>query len=345
MSDVPGLVAAVDVGGTTIKGALARADGTLFRRHRVAVAAVDPSQLVSTVVELVADLLADADEIADGAAGIGLAVPGVVDEAAGVGRYSMILGWRNVAFADLLSPLGKPIAFGHDVSAGAYAEARRGAAVGHRDWLFLALGTGLGSTFVLGGQPYRGSNGTGGELAHVVVRPDGPACRCGKRGCLEMIATGPAIAAAYAAATGERTGVFTAADVAQRARDGDRRAAAVWGEAVSALAEVVAGYVEAMNPSLVVVGGGLAGAGPLLTEPLGAALGTRVAFADPAPPTVPAQFGADAALVGVAVAAHELTASGSAFGSPFRTTSASASSPSEQPHSPSPTPSTQGALP
>ena len=312
------LVAAVDVGGTTIKAALVDADGTLTARRRIPVAGIAPPELISTVIGTVSDLLSEAKLIADEAVAVGLAVPGVVDETDGIGRYSMILGWRDVPFAQLLARFGKPVAFGHDVSAGAYGESRRGAALGHSDWLFLALGTGLGSTFVLRDQPYRGHNGTGGELAHVVVRPGGPRCRCGKRGCLEMIATGPAIAAAYAVATGSDPGSLTAADVARRAHEGEPRAAEVWGAAVAALSEVVAGYVESMNPSLVVVGGGLAQAGEFLIAPLAEAVGARVAFADPAPRLVRARLGADAALAGVAVAAHELAATGTSFGSPFR---------------------------
>ena len=312
------LVAAVDVGGTTIKAALVDAEGTLTARRRIPVAGIAPAELVPTVIGTVADLLSEVESTCDEAVAVGLAVPGVVDEADGIGRYSMILGWRDVPFAQLLARFGKPVAFGHDVSAGAYGESRRGAALGHSDWLFLALGTGLGSTFVLRDRPYRGHHGTGGELAHVVVRPDGPRCRCGKRGCLEMIATGPAIAAAYTLATGADPGSLTAADVARRAPDGDPQAAAVWGDAVGALSEVVAGYVESMNPSLVVVGGGLAEAGELLMAPLAEAVGGRVAFADPAPRLVRARHGADAALVGVAVAAHELAATGTLFGSPFR---------------------------
>ena len=245
----------------------------------------------------------------------------------------MILGWRDVPFRQLLERFDKPVAFGHDVSAGAYAESRRGAAIGHRDWLFLALGTGLGSTFVLDDRPYRGSNGTGGELAHVVVRPGGPLCRCGKTGCLEMVSTGPAVATAYGTAAGLPPGAVTAADVSRLAREGDPRAQLVWGEAVEALADAVAGYVEALNPSLVVVGGGLAEAGQLLLTPLATAVSARVAFADPAPVVTLARWGADAALVGMAVAAHELAAHELAapgtgrYGNPFRPLPSPPSSP------------------
>ena len=308
------MVAVVDVGGTTIKGAVVDADGTLLARADRRVAEVPRDALVPAVVEQVRTVVEAALRFG-GATAVGLAVPGVVDEHAGVGRYSMILGWRSVPFVELLSDLGLPVAFGHDVSSGAYAEARLGAARGQTDWLFLALGTGVGSTFVLGGRPYRGSNGTGGELAHVLVRPEGPVCRCGKRGCLEMVASGPAIAEAYAAATG--TPVGGADQVARLADGGDPVALAVWSDAVSALADAVATYTESMNPSLVVVGGGVGRAESLVVERLTSELRPRVRFADPAPVVVAAAHGADAALVGVAAVAHALVATGARFGVPF----------------------------
>lgn len=316
------VVAAVDVGGTTIKGAVVDGAGTRLARVDRRVVDIPRGGIIAAVVEQVRTVVDEARRLG-GATAVGLAVPGVVDEHAGVGRYSMILGWRAVPFADLLADVGLPVAFGHDVSSGAYAEAQLGAARGHTDWLFLALGTGVGSTFVLGGRPYRGSNGTGGELAHVIVRPDGPLCRCGKRGCLEMVASGPAIGEAYAAATGHP--VVGADEVARLAEQGDPAALAVWADAVSALADAVASYAESMNPSLVVVGGGVGRAGAFLVERLAAELRPRVRFADPPPAVVAAEHGADAALVGVAAAAHDLVASGSPFGVPFFVSPAPAS--------------------
>lgn len=308
------VVAVVDVGGTTLKGAVVDAAGTVLARTDRPVADVAPGGVVEAVAEQVRRVV-EAARPFGGAAAVGLAVPGLVDEAAGIGRWSLTLGWRDVDFLAPLAGLGLPVAFGHDVSSGAYAEARLGAARGHEDWLFLALGTGLGSTFVLGGRPYRGAGGSGGELAHVVVRPGGVLCRCGKRGCLETVSSGPAIARAYAAASG--SALAGAADVARLAAAGDVGAAAVWDDAVDALAEAVADYVESMNPSVVVVGGGVARAGGLLVDRLRDGLHARVRFADPPPPVVAAEHGAAAALVGIAARAHELGVTGAAFGVPF----------------------------
>lgn len=231
---------------------------------------------------------------------VGLAVPGIVDEAMGVGRLSMILGWRQVPFARLVvEATGLPTGFGHDVCSGALAEGRLGAARGHTNWLFLALGTGLGSAFMLGGRPYRGFNGYGGELSHIVADPAGPPCRCGKRGCLEMLASASAIADRYMHAVGSKE-LVTAAEVARRVRAGDEFAVRVWDDAVSALATVVAGYIESMNPSAVVVGGGLAEAGEMLLAPLRDQLEAQVQFADH-PAVLPALLGARAGLHGAAM--------------------------------------------
>ena len=311
------LVAAVDVGGTTIKSGLFTPSGQLLTSHRLAVSTIRPGAVVEAVIQVVRDLLEEAER-ADAAnvSAIGLAVPGVVDERAGIGRSSMMLGWRDVPFVELLQPFGRSIAFSHDVSAGAYGEATTGAAVGHHDWLFLAPGTGLGSTFILAGQPYRGVGGTGGELAHLVVRPDGPVCRCGKRGCLEMISSGPAIAEAYSSQAGLPAHCITAADVAARSSI-DAIAADVWEAAVDALADAVAGYIEILNPSLVVVGGGLAEAGATLLDPLHRAVSARVRFADPVPSIELASHRGGAALRGVAAAARQVADRGLDFGVPF----------------------------
>lgn len=297
------LVAAVDVGGTSIKGSLVAGDGDCTTSHRTRVTGLVPEAIVSAAFAMFSELLAEANSVGRTVGALGLAIPGLVDEHRGVGRLSMILGWRDVPFGRILQDtFGLPVAFSHDVSAGAYAQARRGPAVGHDDWLFIALGTGVGSTFILGGRPYRGIGGTGGELAHVICEPDGPVCRCGKRGCLEMVSSAEAVATLYREATGRST---SAADVAARAEAGEPNARLVWDRAVAGLTAVLGGYIESLNPSVVVVGGGLAQAGDLLFRPVRAALNDQVAFARPRPTLHAAAFGDLAAVHGIAIRAHE----------------------------------------
>jgi glucokinase len=231
-------------------------------------------------------------------AAIGLVVPGVVDEAAGLAVFSANLGWRDLPLRDLLEErTGLPVAFGHDVRAGGLAEGALGAARGVRDFLFLALGTGVAGAAVLDGRPYAGG-GYAGEIGHVVVEPGGRECGCGARGCLETVASAGAIAARYGHGA-------TAAQVAARCAAGDPDARRVWREAVDALAGALAMYVGALAPAAIVVGGGLAEAGDQLLAPLGAALDERLTF-QRRPRLCRAALGDQAGRLGAALLAWEL---------------------------------------
>jgi glucokinase len=185
--------------------------------------------------------------------------------------FSANFGWRELPLRRLLEErTGLPVAFGHDVRAGGLGEGALGAARGVRDFLFLALGTGIAGAAVLDGRPYAGG-GYAGEVGHVVVEPGGRRCGCGARGCLETVASARAIAERY----GDEA---TAAQVAARCAGGEARACAVWSGAVAALADALAMYVSVLAPELIVVGGGLSEAGDQLLRPLDAALGERLTF-------------------------------------------------------------------
>lgn len=292
---------AVDVGGSSVKVAYGTADGQLHDLRSVPIEEVrSGGDVVAGIVGLVAGRVATPPPRLRPVS-VGIVVPGIVDEAAGIARLSLILGWRDVPLRERLQDaIGLATVVGHDVGAAAIAEGRLGAARGRDDWLFLALGTGLGSAFVLHGRPYRGTNGFGGELAHVVAVPGGPLCRCGKRGCLEMIASASAIGERYRelSAGGD---VVTAAEVARRSRCGDPVAARVWAEGVDALATVVAGAVESLNPGAVVVGGGLAQSGRQLLDPFREALLDQIRFVEPRPDVLLAQLGMYAGVHGAAL--------------------------------------------
>jgi len=299
------VVAAIDVGGTSMKGALCTQDGELSafeqRDTRRADARAD---VVADIVDFAADLTAVGRAEGLIVAAVGLAVPGVVDRARGIGVSSMILGWRAVPFVDLLAArTGLPIGFGHDVQSAAYAEGQRGAARGRRHYLYLSLGTGVGSAMIFDGQIYLGAGGLGGEMAHIVVEPEGPPCRCGKFGCLEMVASAEAVGRRYAELH-PGGGSYSARDVVTRLQAGDAAARGVWGRAVAALGRAVATYVEILEPEMVVVGGGMSLAGPALFDPLSALMRAGVSRSAP-PPIVPAGLGSLAGLHGAALCAWE----------------------------------------
>jgi hypothetical protein len=187
---------------------------------------------------------------------------GIVDDECGVAVFSANLGWRDLPLRSLLAArTGLPVGLGHDVRAGALAEAALGAARGVRDVLFVAVGAGVAGAALVDGRLLV-AGGFAGELGHLRVDPAGEPCGCGGRGCVETVASAAAIARRYAARTGRP--VAGAAAVAARVRKGDPDAVAVWEEAVGALAEGLAAAVTLLAPRLVVVGRGLAGAGELL---------------------------------------------------------------------------------
>jgi glucokinase len=272
--------------------------------------------VVATILD-VATGLADhawADGLRPVAAGV--VVPGVVDEVSGVAEWSVNLRFRTVPLRGLLSArLGLPTALGHDVRAGALAEARLGGGRTARRMLFVAIGTGIAGGYVVDGRIDAGAHGASGEIGHIVVRsgPDAPACSCGARGCLEALASAAAIARAYAArqeekpfrTKGDGPMALRAEQVAERAVAGEAEAVGVWGEAVAALADGLLTAIALYDPEVIVLGGGLAEAGAVLFDPLREALRTRRTF-HRLPLLVPAELGDQAGCLGAALLALDL---------------------------------------
>jgi glucokinase len=293
-------VIALDLGGTMLKAGLVDERGrTLVERRTPSGREDGPEAVVERLLGAIDELRAAATEHDLAPAAVGLVVPGIVDEAAGVAAYSANFGWRDLPLRALVEErAGLPTAFGHDVRAGGLAEGALGAAKGVDDFLFLAVGTGIAGAIVADGRPVQGG-GFAGEIGHLVVRPGGPRCGCGARGCLEAVASAAAIAARWA----ERTGVeATAGEVAARAQAGEPAARAVWDEAVDALADALAAAVTLVAPRLVVVGGGLAEAGAQLIDPLDAALEARLTF-QRRPRLARARLGDEAGRLGAALLA------------------------------------------
>ena len=293
-------VVAIDVGGTTLKAAVVNDDGHVHSFERRETRAGEGAE---AVIDAVLTLAADLAAVAPRTVGLGLALPGVVDDEAGTVLNATNLRWRDVPIGAMARErLGIAVVVMHDVRAAALAEGLLGAARGARDYLLITLGTGVGAAMVIRGQPYTGSHGFGGEFGHVAVEPRGPLCGCGRPGCLEAFASAGHIALRYAAMTGNTAQGTTAREVARRAADGEAIAGAVWRDAVDALAIAVANYVTLMDPELIVIGGGMAAAGDDLFGPLRHRVEAHVRFGSP-PPVVPARLGEAAGRYGAAIGA------------------------------------------
>ncbi|MEV7235205.1 ROK family protein [Streptomyces sp. NPDC051020] len=300
-------VIALDVGGTGMKAALVGADGTLLHEARRATGRErGPDAVVESILAFAAELRAHGEQhLGESAVAAGVAVPGIIDAENGIAVYASNLGWRDVPMRTLLGERlgGVPVALGHDVRTGGLAEGRIGAGKGADRFLFVPLGTGIAGAIGITGTIEAGAHGYAGEIGHIVVRPDGPACGCGQRGCLEALASASAVSRAWAAASGDPEA--DAADCAKAVESGDPAAVRVWQDAVDALAAGLVTALTLLDPRALIIGGGLAEAGETLFVPLRAAVKERVTF-QKLPDIVPAALGDTAGCLGAGLLAWDL---------------------------------------
>jgi glucokinase len=263
------LLVGVDVGGSKI--AVLVVDGDLEIRGRLVVPTPvgSPETAADHIATTVAAALETARAGVERVAAVGVGVPGRVDPENGVVSLAVNLGWQRLPLRDQLElRLGVPCAIENDVRAAAAGIRERRLLGEVEDFVYLSVGTGISAGVVLGGQLYRGTRGLAGEVGHIVVDADGPICSCGLRGCLEMLASGPAIArlADDAIRSGRQSTLatcptITAIDVHAAAAAGDALAAEIVADAGRALARAIHGLVMTYDVERVIVGGGVAGAG------------------------------------------------------------------------------------
>jgi glucokinase len=292
-------VLALDIGGTKLAAGLVSATGDVLLAERVATPPdADAETLWSTLAALVDDVVARGPAYDR----VGIGCGGPMEWPAGLVSPINIHGWRGFPLLDRVREdyAGHcPIAIHNDAVALAVAEHRWGAGEGHDHVLGMVVSTGVGGGLVLGGRRIDGGTGNAGHVGHVVVDPEGPACGCGGRGCLEAIARGPAIAA-YAVDLGW-DGPVTGEAVAAGARAGDGACVAAMARAGRSVGIGVASAAALLDLDVVVVGGGVSQSGPPFWEPL------RSAFAEHAAmpfvrrcQVVPARLGVHAGLAGAA---------------------------------------------
>ncbi|MEU1266030.1 ROK family protein [Streptomyces cellulosae] len=301
------LVAALDIGGTKIAGALVDREGRILARaQRPTPAREDGDTVMAAVGAVIGDLAASPLWERAGAVGIGSAGP--VDASAGTVSPVNVPGWRDYPLVAEVRDAsgGLPVGLIGDGVAITAAEHWQGAARGHDNALCMVVSTGVGGGLVLGGQLHPGPTGNAGHIGHISVDLDGDPCPCGARGCVERIASGPNIAR-RALENGWRPGPdgdTSAAAVAAAARAGDPVAVASFERAARALAAGIAATATLVEIDIAVIGGGVGKAGEVLFAPLRKALTEYATLSFVQRLTVvPAQTGTDAGLVGAAAAA------------------------------------------
>ncbi len=297
-------VVAVDVGGTTMKAGILGPNGLYELRRVPSERERGPDAVLDILVGVVTRLLARCDELEVDPAGVGVVVPGIVDDG-GVGRFSVTMGWRDLPIGDRLrGAVSMPVFVGHDVRAGAVAESAFGAAADERTSLFLPIGTGISAAIIRDGVIVAGDTFQAGELGQVLVAAPAVGARDGVEPLvtLEESSSARGIAERYARAAGIPFDSVGADVVAAALSRGDARAAAVWNEAIDRLAAVLASAVTVVDPGVVVLGGGLSRAGATLVDPLVAALQSYLPWRV-SPRVTTATFADDAGFVGCAICA------------------------------------------
>ncbi|KOV89521.1 MULTISPECIES: ROK family protein [unclassified Streptomyces] len=301
------LVAALDIGGTKIAGALVDGDGRILARaQRATPARQDGETVMRAVAEVLGELAGS--PLWGRARSVGIGSAGPVDASAGTVSPVNVPGWRGFPLVDRVRAVtgGLPVELIGDGVAITAAEHWQGAARGHDNALCMVVSTGVGGGLVLDGRLRPGPTGNAGHIGHISVDLDGDPCPCGSRGCVERIASGPNIArrALEQGWLPGPDGDTSAAAVAAAARAGDPVAVASFERAAQALAAGIAATATLVEIDIAVIGGGVGKAGDVLFTPLRKALTDYATLSFVQRLTVvPAQTGTDAGLVGAAAAA------------------------------------------
>jgi glucokinase len=309
----------VDLGGTNLRAALidTRGGSIIFQRKCQTLARDGQEAVIQRIVGLIQEVIAESGVPEAEIRGVGIGVPGTPDVDRGIIRFLTNLPgqWREVPLQQIVQErVGLPVALVNDVRAMTLSEWLFGAGRGVDSMACFAIGTGIGGGLVMNGQLHLGMDGTAGEFGHQVVEINGLTCGCGGRGCLELYASGPAIAAmgakevmhGHTTRIGDLAGYdlnrISADLVVRAAREGDRIAAEILQRAGMYLGIAVSNVISVISPQRIVFGGGVAQAGEYLLAEVRRTVSERVH-------TVPidridfvqAALGEDAGLIGAAL--------------------------------------------
>jgi len=293
----------LDVGGTKIAaGIVARPDGKLLEKRVFPTRAErDGDSILAEAVASAEELMARARALGARVAGIGIAVPELVDR--GSIASAAVLGWRGLPVRERFSELA-PCVIEADSRAAALGEAKYGAGRPFKDFFYVTVGTGIGSAFVKDGRPHAGARGSAGTLATGPLTTLCSSCGAESRSVLEEIASGPALVARYNRL--RPGGATRAEDVTAAAAREDAPAQGVVRSAARSLGSALGLMVNVLDPEAVVVGGGLGTSGGLFWETLVASVRDHIwSETHRDLPVIQAAFGADVGVVGAAAVAFE----------------------------------------
>lgn len=304
----------VDLGGSKVATALVHRDGRVVEQVTESTRAEKGPEYV--IAQMAASIRATLDRARTAVAGIGVGAAGSTDSKRGVVVKASNLGWENTPLRDMLADrLGSEwrerLWVDKDTNAAVLGEMMYGAGRGAQHLFYITVGTGIGGGMIINGSIYHGASEGASDFGHLVMDPDGIVCGCGKRGCVETLASGVAIARMAREAltdtevTSSLSGLdpssISAQDVVDAAKGGDQLAKDILSRAGYWLGRALAYYIDLNNPERVIIGGGVMAAGELLLEPVRKtvfeyALPSNAATAQ----ILPAGLGADSGVVGAA---------------------------------------------
>jgi glucokinase-like ROK family protein len=282
-----GIVAALDMGATHLSVALGDFSARILQEIEVPFRIEDgPEVCLRHANQVLGELLHKRSLVSSDLAAIGVGVPGpVIAEKGMVMAPPIMPGWDRFPIRDTLQQKwGTIVTLNNDAELGALGEWAYGAGRGEKNLAFIKVGSGIGAGLIINQQIYGGTTGSAGEIGHLTVDENGPLCACGNHGCLEAFAGGHAIAAQARklVASGKRTLLseknldsVTARDVVEAARRGDLAAQEIIKRSGTFIGIAIAGLINLFNPSTVIIGGGVAQVGDLLTGPIRQAVRER----------------------------------------------------------------------
>ncbi|WP_047980092.1 ROK family glucokinase [Ornithinibacillus contaminans] len=275
------VIVGVDIGGTTVKIGFLQNSGDIIEKWEI------PTNTANSGLSIVDDIW---DAISQKAMalsisqahilGIGVGAPGFIDSKTGYVYEAVNIGWKDVELAEQLSSKsGLPVFVENDANIAVLGENWLGAGKNSEDVIAITLGTGVGGGIIAGGKILNGVNGTAGEIGHITVDPNGYSCNCGRKGCLETLASATGFVrqamniidtntSSKLAERYRKNGTVTAKDIFELAQQGDMDSRGIITHTAEVIGLAISNLTMTLNPSKVLVGGGVSKAGDQLLEPI-----------------------------------------------------------------------------
>jgi len=268
----------IDIGGTTIKIGFINHDGKILYKWEIPTNIGNQGDsIVDDIWASITDRLSKQKNESE-IIGIGVGAPGFVNQQTGIVYEAVNIGWKNFNLRDELQRLSNlPVFIGNDANLAALAENWKGSGNQSKDVMLITLGTGVGSGIIANGDILNGTNGTAAEIGHIIADPNGYPCNCGRVGCLDTIASATGIVRqamdkiaehpnSALASHYQKHGKLEAKDVFNLAQDGDITSESVINRTTDILGFMIGSAATIINPSQIIIGGGVSKAGEPLLE-------------------------------------------------------------------------------